>query len=254
MPSSSFKRPLPQVRIALSTLTVSGIAALTLPFGTPALAEEGTPAPRAEAPATAPGPGDATPQTEAEPAEEELPEEEVIGHLTATPMQAYPGEKVRVTGQCKIWGHGPTDVWLGLVNDSGTLRGHTFTAVHFDELTGLFDTEVELSTATPPGEYEFHWMCSVDDQAFAGSDVARTFTVLGTTTPPTQKPPTTSPQPPTSPNDGTNTAPNTSGTPEELAQTGIPADLGALALLTGLLTIGGIRTALAARRRPRNDA
>ncbi|GAA1780389.1 hypothetical protein [Leucobacter iarius] len=255
MPSSSFKRPLPRGCIALSTLAVSGIAALTLPFGAPALAEEGTPTPRAEAsqtaPMTTPGPTDAPSRLEAEPAEEELPEEEVIGHLTVTPMQAYPGEKVRVTGQCKIWGHGPTDVWLWL---SDPYVEASFSTVAFDEATGEFDTEVTLSKAAPPGKYRMPWMCSVDDQVFAGSDVDPIFTVLGTTTPPPQKPPTTSVPPPTSPNGGTNTAPSTSGTPEELAQTGAPAGPEALAFLTGLLTIGGISTARAARRRPRNGA
>ncbi|WP_156174992.1 hypothetical protein [Leucobacter sp. Ag1] len=256
MPSSSFKRPLPQVCIALSTLAVSGIAALTLPFGTPALAEDGAPAPHAEAPqttpATAPGPGDATPQTEAEPAEEELPEEEVIGHLTVTPMQAYPGEKVRVTGQCKIWGHGPTDVWLSLDNSAGTYDGPSFSTVAFDEATGEFDTEVTLSKAAPPGKYRMPWMCSVDDQIFAGSDVAQTFTVLGTTTPPTKQPPT-SPAPPLDDRDGgglmidPGTPKNTSA-PTELAETGNGEDPWVLSLAAGALALGGAGFVMYSRR------
>ncbi len=99
-------KPHPRARTTRALLAISGIAALTLPFGTPALAEDGAPVPHTEAlrtdPMTTPGPGDAPSHPESEPVEEELPEEEVIGHLTVTPLQAYPGEKVRVTGQCKI--------------------------------------------------------------------------------------------------------------------------------------------------------
>ncbi|GAA1780383.1 hypothetical protein [Leucobacter iarius] len=236
----------PRARTTRALLTISGIAALALSFGTPALAEDGAPAPRAEAPqtapATTPGPTDAPSRLEAEPAEEELPEEEVIGHLTVTPLQAYPGEKVRVTGQCKIWGHGPTDVWLALFDQAYKRNGSEFSPVKFDEDTGVFDTEVTLSKSSVPGKYSLAWMCSVDDQVFAGSDVDPIFTVLGTTAPPTKQPPTTSP-PPLDDETGFNlidpTEHPTAAAPAELAETGNDEPRWALPLAAGALALGG---------------
>lgn len=255
-----------QSRIVTVSLAVSAVVLLSAQIAGPAFAEEIDSVPSVEAPSPEPSPESGlAPEPTSSPDElpapedeaqvsptlppEEPPVEEVIGHLTVTPMQAYPGEKVHVTGQCKIWGHGPTDVWLDLYTNDDINREPAFSEVKFDESTGLFDTEVTLSKTYPPGKYRLAWMCAVDDQIFASSDVDPTFTVLGTTTPPIKKP-TPSPRPgdekhpsPVDPSENANPSP-----PAELAKTGSSEHQSMLLFSAGMLAVGGAGFVAASRR------
>lgn len=183
-----------------------------------------------------------------------------VGHLTMSRLEALPGDTVHVTGECRFLDQAATDVALVLnyENLEEVYYGPDFSEVPIDDTTGEIDADITLSEDVPPGPYLLSWMCSLDDQAFAGSDSPIPFTVLGTATPsptPTQTPsPAQSPtatEPPSVTQAPLVAAENTPASPDqdELAETGIPDSISqtAATLSTGALAAGTVLTLLARR-------
>ncbi|WP_206746926.1 hypothetical protein [Leucobacter sp. OAMLP11] len=102
---------------------------------------------------------------------------DVIGDVTVTPMEAHPGEKVRVSGECRFYGQPGTSLSIGIWADA---VGNSFDfgpEIVTDK--GTFDVEVSLPLDTPPGVHKLSWACALNDAFFETGPKDLIFTVLG---------------------------------------------------------------------------
>lgn len=178
------------------------------------------------------------------PAEGRVEYDDRVTEITVSPLEAFPGGTVHVTGICTLWGFAATDVYLFFRAVDGTIPT-TGAIVPIDSDTGLIDADVIVPADAHPGPNTLGWMCLADDMAFGGDDEPIPFTVLGPapTDPPTTPPPGSAgsegaPEPPASKD-------AVAGT---LAESGFPSPAAGLVTF-GILAAVGTAVAVLARRR-----
>lgn len=168
-----------------------------------------------------------------------------VAEITATPLEARPGDTIHVTGTCTYHDNPATEAGLYFLSaDRNHLAGAD---VPVDPATGRIDADVVVPDDATPGQNDLGWSCLLDDMVFGwdGEEIVW-FTVLG----PEPKP-TGTPIASVSPVEPTPTTAPAPGTSDQLAETG-PADH-TIPLITALAAMAaGSLLLRRMTRRPRN--
>ena len=178
------------------------------------------------------------------PAEGRVEYDDRVTEITVSPLEAFPGGTVHVTGICTLWGFAATDVLITFVSSENML---TSAYVPVDSDTGLIDADVIVPADLQPGPHTLGWMCAADDMAFGAHDERIPFMVLGSV--PTD-PPATAP----AGSAGSGGAPEHPASKDAvagtLAETGFPSPAAGLVTF-GILAAVGTAVVVVARRRSR---
>jgi hypothetical protein len=172
-----------------------------------------------------------------------------VTEISVSPLEAFPGGTVHVTGTCTLWGFAATGVFLFIQHSDPSVYSTTV-SVPIDRDTGVIDADVIVPVETQPGQSTLHWMCTADDMAFGADMEPIPFMVLGD---PTIHPPTT-PLPGPTEEGGTvdpTALASSSDTAETLADTGASDSTPAALAVAALTTTGAAAVGLAAVSRRR---
>lgn len=164
---------------------------------------------------------------------------DMVTELTVSPLEAFPGGTVHVTGMCTFRGHAATGVYAFFNSED---KWVTYGSVHvpIDPVSGRIDADIAVPRNARPGPHTFDWMCVEDDMVYGAADVQPVFTILdpGPGTQPTRTPsvePSAAPIA-SGPTAGSGNA--ASDGADELAATGTRETLPALAALGALAATG----------------
>lgn len=177
--------------------------------------------------------------------EEKVDVPDRVGEITVSPLEAFPGGTIHVTGTCTLWGFAATRVYL-FIKNSDTSIPFTGVMVPIDPNTGLIDADVVLPLETHPGQSSLGWMCVADDMAFAAEKERIPFLVLGT--------PSTNPATPPAGQTGSGGSVDVATSPESadtLAATGFADSTVAVIGVAGIAATGAAAVCLSfvSRRR-----
>ncbi|WP_143469808.1 MULTISPECIES: hypothetical protein [unclassified Leucobacter] len=97
--------------------------------------------------------------------------------MTVTPMEAHPGEKVRVIGECRFYGQPGTSLFIGVYPETSEKSFYFELDITTDD--GTFGAEVSLPSDALPGGHKLTWACALNDAYFEHGVQKQVFTVLG---------------------------------------------------------------------------
>lgn len=173
------------------------------------------------------------------------PAPDMVTELTVSPLEAFPGGTVHVTGTCTYRGYAATRVHAFFTSED---KWVVYDSVHvpIDPVTGHIDADIVVPRDARPGPHTFGWMCVEDDMVYGWGDDQPVFTILDPG-PGAQPTPTPSVEPSAAPFASGPTAGSGNAARDgvdELAATGTRETLPALAALGALAAAGAAILAL----------